>query len=241
MGKRIITQRRGRGTSTYTANSHKSKGKIAYRLPDDKEKMGIVKGKIVDLMHCGNHNAPLATIHFETGETILSTAPVGIRINEEIEAGEGAEVKKGNILTLKNIPEGTEISNIEVLPGKSAFCRSAGSYATIVQRTEDGVTIRFPASRKEKKLNLNCRAMIGVVAGSGKRDKPFIKAGPMHHRMRSKGHLYPRTSGVAMNAVDHPFGSGRGRHVGKPKNAPRHAPPGRNVGLIRAKRTGRRR
>jgi len=57
--------------------------------------------------------------------------------------------------------------------------------------------------------------------------------------MRAKGKLYPRTSGVAMNAVDHPFGSGRGRHIGKPKTAPRHAPPGRNVGLIKARRTGK--
>ena len=56
-----------------------------------------------------------------------------------------------------------------------------------------------------------------------------------------KNKLYPKTSGVAMNAVDHPFGSGRGRHVGKPKTPPRNAPPGRNIGLIRARRTGRKR
>ena len=59
--------------------------------------------------------------------------------------------------------------------------------------------------------------------------------------MRAKGKLYPLTSGVAMNAVDHPFGSGRGRHIGKPKNAPRFAPPGRNVGSIRARRMGKKR
>ena len=58
-------------------------------------------------------------------------------------------------------------------------------------------------------------------------------------KMKSFGKLYPRTSGVAMNAVDHPFGSGRGRHIGKPLTPPRFAPPGRNVGLLHAKRTGR--
>ena len=66
-----------------------------------------------------------------------------------------------------------------------------------------------------------------------------MKAGKAHHKMKAKGKLYPRTSGVAMNAVDHPFGSGRGRHVGKPKTPPRFAPPGRNVGILNGKRTGK--
>jgi len=67
----------------------------------------------------------------------------------------------------------------------------------------------------------------------------MAKAGKNYHAMHARNKLYPRTSGVAMNAVDHPFGSGRGRHVGKPKTPPRGAPPGRNVGLIRSRRTGR--
>jgi len=66
-----------------------------------------------------------------------------------------------------------------------------------------------------------------------------MKAGKKMHAMRARNKLYPRTSGVAMNAVDHPFGSGRGRHAGKPKTAPRYASPGRNVGLLHARKTGR--
>ena len=69
----------------------------------------------------------------------------------------------------------------------------------------------------------------------------MLKAGKHYHAMKARNKLYPVTSGVAMNAVDHPFGSGRGRHVGKPKTPPKNAPPGRNVGLIRARRTGRKR
>ena len=80
---------------------------------------------------------------------------------------------------------------------------------------------------------------LGKIAGSGKKEKPLVKAGKKYHIMKAKGKLYPRTSGVAMNAVDHPFGSGRGRHAGKPLTAPRFAPPGRNVGKIKAKRTGK--
>jgi len=239
MGKRIITQRRGRGTMTYRANSHKSKGKVTHRTWDEAEKTTQVMGVIRDLVHCGSHNAPLTIIEYETGEVTLSAAPEGVRIGDEVQSGETAKAEKGNVLPVKNIPEGTSIFNVESIPGKLSFCRTAGSSAKVVQRTPTHVTIRFPSSRKEKKLNPNCRATIGVVAGGGKRDKPLVKAGTVHHKMRAKGQLYPKTSGVAMNAVDHPFGSGRGRHVGKPKTAPKHAPPGRNVGLIRARRTGR--
>jgi len=95
-------------------------------------------------------------------------------------------------------------------------------------------------SKKQKSFLPECRATIGIISGSGKKEKPFVKAGTRHHLMRAKGKLYPRTSGVAMNAVDHPFGSGRGRHIGKSQIAPRFAPPGRKVGMIRARRTGRR-
>ena len=83
--------------------------------------------------------------------------------------------------------------------------------------------------------------MVGVVAGGGRPDKPFVKAGKRWHAMKARNKLYPITSAVAMNATDHPFGSGRGRHKGKPSVPPRHAPPGRNVGLIRARRTGMKR
>ena len=94
-------------------------------------------------------------------------------------------------------------------------------------------------SKKQKQFHPNCRATVGVIAGSGKGEKPILKAGKRHHMMKARNKLYPQTSGVAMNAVDHPFGSGRGRHKGKPTIAPRFAPPGRKVGMIRARRTGR--
>lgn len=230
MGKRIIIQRRGKGSLTYRANSHRSKGKISY---------GIIgkKGKITRMVHCGGHAAPLAEIFYDNGEKGLIPAARGLYEGQEIEIGDKAVVKTGNILALKDIPEGVPIYNIESSPGKASFCRSSGSFAKIVSKAGKEVIIGLP-SKKKKKLNYMCKAVIGVVAGSGKVDKPIIKAGKKWHMMHTKGKLYPRTSGVAMNAVDHPFGSGRGRHVGKSKIPPRNAPPGRNVGLLRAKRTG---
>ncbi|RME55518.1 50S ribosomal protein L2 [Candidatus Woesearchaeota archaeon] len=239
MGKRIITQRRGRGTSTYKSPSHRYKGQIKHRKYDDLEKTGVLFGKIVDLIHCPGHNAPLAAIEFENKEKILISAPEKVKVNDVVASGSAAPVQVGNTLPLKNIPEGTLVYNIENIPGDGGkLVRSSGSAARVLTKVGEKITIMLP-SKKVKVLNSNCRATIGMVAGGGRKEKPFLKAGKKMHAMRARNKLYPRTSGVAMNAVDHPFGSGRGRHVGKPKTAPRWAPPGRNVGLLKAKKTGR--
>jgi large subunit ribosomal protein L2 len=239
MGKRLIQQRRGRGTFTYRAHSHKSKGKI-YNQPLKNVKETQITGKITDLIHCAQHGGPLAEIKYSNKEIALIAAPNEIKVGQEVVFGENAPVSIGNTLFLKDIPEGTPICNIESTPGKIAFCRSSGSAARIVAKFPDKIIIQLP-SKKQKKLSPNCKATIGIVAGSGRKEKPFVKAGNRFYLMRAKGKLYPRTSGLKMNAVDHPFGSGRGKNIGKPKNAPRFASAGRNVGLIHARRTGRKR
>ena len=239
MGKQLITQRRGRGTNTYTAPSFRYKGEIKNRKYDEVERNGVIYGKIVDLMHCPGHNAPLAQVQFDNNEKILIAAPEKVRVNDIVASGNSSPVQNGNTLPLKNIPEGTLIYNIESSPGDGGkFVRSSGASARVVTKLGDKITIMFP-SKKTKTLSGECRATVGVIAGGGRKDKPFLKAGKKMHAMRARNKLYPRTSGVAMNAVDHPFGSGRGRHAGKPKTAPRYAPPGRNVGLIHARKTGR--
>jgi len=139
-----------------------------------------------------------------------------------------------------DIPEGALVNNIEGMPGDGGkFIRSSGVFGTIVGKTKGKVVVKLP-SKKEKSFNENCRATVGVVAGGGRLEKPFMKAGTKYFAMKTKGKLWPITSGVAMNAVDHPFGCGRGRHMGKPSIAPKFAPPGRKVGQVKARRTGRR-
>ena len=129
--------------------------------------------------------------------------------------------------------------NIEEKVGDGGkYVRSAGSFATVVSKTKNKVAIKMP-SKNIKEFNFNCRAGVGILAGAGRKEKPMLKAGKNHFIMKSKNKLYPRTSGVAMNAVDHPFGSGRGRHIGKAKTVSRHAPPGRKVGSVSSKRTGK--
>jgi len=239
MGKRIITQRRGRGTFTYKSFSHRYKGAVKHRKYDEIEKTSVVNGRIVDFIHCPGHSAPLAKIKFDNGDEILTSAPSGLKVNDIVASGIKAKVAVGNTLPLRIIPEGTDIYNIESNPGDGGkFVRTSGGTATVVAHRGDKIAVKLP-SKKQKMFHADCRATIGLISGSGRKDKPMAKAGKNYHAMHARNKLYPRTSGVAMNAVDHPFGSGRGRHVGKPKTPPRGAPPGRNVGLIRSRRTGR--
>tara|TARA_Y100000310_G_scaffold328804_1_gene397532 strand:+ start:355 stop:1080 length:726 start_codon:yes stop_codon:yes gene_type:complete len=239
MGKRIISQRRGRGTSTYRSNSFKSVSRVKHRPYDKDEKENFILGEIKDLIHSPGHTAPLAVVLYGENETSFIFAPSGMRVGDKISSGIKAKPNTGSTLPLKIIPEGTEVFNIENKPGDGgSLVRASGISAKVLTVTEKNVTIMLP-SKKKKVFNPNCRATIGQIAGAGRKEKPFVKAGKKHHAMRSRGRLYPRTSGVCMNAVDHPFGSGRGKHKGKPLTAPRFAPPGRNVGKIKARRTGK--
>jgi len=239
MGKRVISQRRGRGTMTYRSHSHRWGVEVKHRVYDAFEKEGSVAGVVTDLRHCQGHTAPVAIIKYENGELNCIFAVIGIKVGDKVYSGQTAQATVGSSLPLKNIPDGTIISNVESRPTDGgAFARAAGGSARVISKDKNGVLIEMP-SKKTRLFDENCRATIGLIAGAGKREKPIVKAGKRHHMMRARGKLYPLTSGVAMNAVDHPFGSGRGRHSGKPLTAPRFAPPGRNVGKIHARRTGK--
>jgi large subunit ribosomal protein L2 len=239
MGKRIIAQRRGRGTQTYRSPSHRFVGAVSNRAYDDFEKNGEITGKILDIINCPGHSAPLIEIEFEGGERILTLATLGLNTNNKISSGKNAKVEIGNTVPLSSTSIGTQIHNVETQAGDGGkFVKSAGSFARVISKTDKKVTIQFK-SKKTKELDANCRATIGIVAGGGRKDKPVLKAGKKVKIMKGKNKLFPKTSGVAMNAVDHPFGSGRGRHMGKPRTVSRNAPPGRKVGSIASKRTGK--
>jgi large subunit ribosomal protein L2 len=239
MGKRIISQRRGRGTHTYKAPSHRYIGSTSNRTYDKFEKEGIISGKILDIINCPGHSAPLIEVEYEGGERVLAIAPLGLNTKQIIFSGKNAEPKMGNTVPLNAAPIGTSVFNVEGQAGDGGkYVKTAGSFAKIISKTTKKVTIQFK-SKKTKILDGNCRATVGIVAGGGRKEKPILKAGKMVKIMKAKNKLYPKTSGVAMNAVDHPFGSGRGRHMGKPRTVSRTAPPGRKVGSIASKRTGK--
>ena len=240
MGKDLIQQRRGRGGQRYKSPSHRFVGKSEHRPYTDEERTGTISGTVSDLLHCPGPTAPLAVVEYEDGFVSLIVAPNGVMVGSSIEAGTGAPVQPGNTLPLSAIPEGTEVYNVERRPGDGGkFVRSAGSFARIVAKTEAGVTVLLP-SKKTQVFHKDARATIGIVAGYGRKEKPFLKAGTRFHNRRAKNKLYPSVSGTSMNAVDHPFGGSSSHHKGKPTIAPKNAPPGRKVGKLHPRRTGKR-
>jgi len=236
MGRRIQGQRRGRGTSTFRAPSHRYKADLEHKKPEETD---LVSGTVVDIEHDPARSAPVAAVEFDDGDQRLVLAPEGITVGEELQIGISAEIKPGNTLPISVIPEGVQICNVEAKPGDGGkFARASGVNADLVTHDRNAAVVQLP-SGETKRLDPNCRATIGVVAGGGRTDKPMVKAGNKYHKMRARGTKWPRVRGVAMNAVDHPFGGGGRQHPGRPKSVSRNAPPGRKVGDISSRRTGR--
>lgn len=232
MGKRIIAQRRGRGSPTFRSPSHRHLGSVS--LPPLRDAKGVVE----DLLHAPGRSAPLARVRFPQGKYLL-IAPDGMYEGQEVTIGAGP-VDRGNVMEVGKMPEGTLVYNIELRPGDGGkLCRAAGSSAVIVSQG-DHTVVQMP-SGKLKSLSPGCRAQIGVVAGSGHKDKPFAKAGKKIRALSSKAKRPFKVRGVAMNAVSHPHGGGAHQHVGRPSTVSRNAPPGRKVGRLSPKKKKRRR
>jgi len=240
MGKRIRVQRRGGGGPTWRATTHKRIAAAQYPALSKREMESALQGRIEEIVHEPGRGSPLAHVKLETGQDYFTVVPEGVFQGQTVQMGSKASVDVGNIITLGDIPPGTIVCNVELRPGDGGkVCRSSGAYATVVAHTPLGTMIKFP-SGKTTYLNDLCRAMIGVVSGAGRVDKPFLKAGPRFHLMHAKGHKYQRTRGVAMVAAAHPYGSSK-RGGRKVTTVSRHAPPGKKVGLIAARSTGQKR
>jgi len=232
MGKNLIQQARGKGTPTYLAPSFRYAGKALHFLATEE-----TLGMITELVHCPGHSAPLVRMKFGSS-LALSIAPEGVRVGEMVKA-HTTEIALGNSVILKDIPEGTFIYNVEATPGDGGkFVRASGTFAKVLSRTEKGVLVEMP-SKKTKTFSNKCLASIGIVAGGGRVEKPFLKAGRRFYKQMARNKKYPDISGGAQNAVDHPFGNKRSSRKGHAVPASRHAPPGRKVGMIAARRSGR--
>ena len=231
MAKRIITQRRGRGTSTYKVRRQAFKHKIQFPKVLQRE------GEVLRLFNSSGHTAPLAKVNSSSGSFYIPAFEKMFE-GQKIEF-EGDEFKNGSIMKVGKMPIKTKIYCIESKPGDGGkFIKSGGSSAIVNRIVGEEIFILMP-SKKEKKFNKNCRAIVGEIAGHGRLEKPILKAGRKHHLMKAKSKLWPRTSPIKMNAIDHPFGSGRGKNP-KSKIAKRNSPPGAKVGLLRPRRTGKR-
>lgn len=231
MGKSLIQQKRGKGSKTYTTPSYNFPGSSA--IPD------TGSGVIVDFIDSKVHTAPLMVINHENGLLYLCVAPEGVRVGQTLTFGEQATIAVGNAMRLADIPEGTPVCSVESRPGDGgSFARASGSSAKVFAKYGNTVTIIFP-SKKRKALNPDCRALIGIAAGGGRTEKPLMRAGNAYWKNKAKNRRWPIIGGTSQNAVSHPFGNKRSLRKSKAKPAPKNAPPGRNVGSIHPKRTGR--
>lgn len=246
MGKVILGCRRGAG-SIYRAQTFHRKGAAKFRPVDFAERHGYIRGVVREIIHDPGRGAPLARVEFrhtyKYGTTKeLFIAPEGLYTGQFVYCGAKAGMTIGNVLPIGQMPEGSIICNIEQKPGdRGTLARCSGNYATIIgHNTDEGKTrIKLPSGAKKTVLS-TCRAMVGVIAGGGRTDKPLLKAGAAYWKFKAKRRCWPTVRGVAVNPVDHPHGGGNHQHLGKAGTVRRDAPPGQKVGQIAARRTGRR-
>jgi len=245
MGRVIRAQRKGRG-SVFKAHTNGRQGRPIFRALDYAERHGYIRGVIREIVHDKGRGAPLAKVVFRDHYRLkpkreLFIAVEGMYTGQFIYCGKRAQLAVGNILPLGSMPEGTIVTNVEHKVGdRGKFARASGNYATVVSHNHDeGITrIKLPSGVKVV-LKSSARAMVGLIAGGGRIEKPLLKAGRAHHKYKAKGNRWPIVRGVAMNPVDHPHGGGNHQHIGHASTTSRHDPPGKKVGLVAARRTGR--
>jgi large subunit ribosomal protein L2 len=239
MGKRILVQRKGHGNLWARSPSHRHVGEVKYRSFEKGEKK--ISFNVTELIHSPGRGAPLARIKYEDGKKGLWLPPEGIYEGQEFiqsKKGYGVPVEVGNIIPLKKVPLGTLVFNIEGTPEDGGkFAKASGVSAIVRDKLDNKVQILF-RSKKLRWFHDSCLCTIGVVAGGGRTEKPFLKAGNKFFAYRSKAKKWPVVRASAMNACDHPFGGGRHKHPHIPTTTSRNAPPGRKIGLIAARRTG---
>lgn len=245
MGRVIRSQRKGPG-GIFTANTRTRKGAAKLRSVDYAERHGYIKGIVKDIVHDPGRGAPLCKVQFQDPykykrrlETFVAVE--GNFTGQSIYCGKKASLTIGNVMPVGTMPEGTTISSLEEKCGdRGKLAKASGNYALVIAHNRDtGKTrVKLPSGSKKLIPSTN-RAIIGIVAGGGRIDKPLLKAGAAYHKYKAKRNCWPKVRGVAMNPVEHPFGGGNHQHIGTPSTVRRDASPGRKVGLIAARRTGR--
>lgn len=195
----------GRKTVGQRSGGHKRR----YREIDFRRDKLDVPGKVASIEYDPNRTAFIARISYKDGDKRYILAPKGLAVGDEILSSEEAEIRPGNALSLKNIPLGTQIHNIEMNLGRGGqIVRSAGAAAQLVAAEGNWAQVRLP-SGEVRRFDVRCRATIGQLSNVDHENVTIGKAG----RNRWLGR-YPRVRGMAKNPVDHPHGGGEGRSKG---------------------------
>jgi large subunit ribosomal protein L2 len=192
----------GRITVRHQGGGHKQ----AYRVIDFKRNKDGIPAKVERLEYDPNRSANIALLLYRDGERRYIIAPKGVVVGTELQNGQDAPIRAGNTLPLRNIPVGTTIHCVEILPGKGAqMARAAGTSVQLLAREGTYAQLRM-RSGEIRRVLIECRATIGEVGNEENNLRQFGKAGAMRWRG-----IRPTVRGVAMNPVDHPHGGGEGR------------------------------
>ena len=195
-----------------TVRHHGGGNKQKYRVIDFKRDKFDMPATVLTLEYDPNRSAHIALLQYEDGEKRYILAPNDLKVGDVILSGEGADIKPGNCLPIKNIPLGTMIHNIELYPGRGGqLVRSAGVAAQLMAKEGEAAQVRLP-SGEVRYIKMNCRATIGQVGNIDHENVQIGKAG----RKRHMG-VRPTVRGSVMNPVDHPHGGGEGKSpIGRP-------------------------
>ncbi len=202
-----LSKNAGRNNHGHITTRHKGGGhKRLYRIIDFKRNKDGIPATVATVEYDPNRSANIALLNYADGEKRYIIAPKGLTVGTVVESGANADIKPGNCLEMKDIPEGTVVHNVELKPGKGGqMARSAGCSAQILGIEEKYVTLRLSSGEVRKVLGV-CRATIGTV---GNEDHNLVNVGKAG-RSRWKG-IRPTVRGSVMNPNDHPHGGGEGR------------------------------
>ncbi len=202
----------GRLTVRHRGGGHKR----FYRLIDFKRDKLDVPAKLATVEYDPNRSARIGLLHYADGEKRYMLVPNGLNVGDTVIAGPTAEARVGNSLPLRNIPLGTTIHNIEMVPGRGGqMVRSAGTSAQLLAKEGDYAQVRMP-SGEVRRVDLRCMATVGQVGNLDHENQSIGKAGRSRHMGRR-----PETRGVAMTPRDHPHGGGEGKSpTGMPPKTP---------------------
>jgi large subunit ribosomal protein L2 len=207
----------GRNNNGHITVRHKGGGtRRQYRIIDFKRTKDAIPAKVAAIEYDPNRSANIALLNYKDGEKRYILAPAGLAVGDTVESGEGADIKVGNCLPIKNIPLGTVIHNVELRPGQGGkLVRSAGASAQLMAKEGEYAQVRMP-SGEVRKIMIVCRATIGQLGNIEHENVQIGKAGRMRHMGKR-----PSVRGIAMNPVDHPHGGGEARSTsGRPPTTP---------------------
>ena len=199
--------KKGRNNRGVITSRHRGGGhKRLYRIIDFRRDKYDIPAKVVAIEYDPNRNARLALLFYQDGEKRYILAPLGVTVGATLISGENSPYEIGNALPLHKIPLGSEVHNVELVPGKGGqMVRSAGAVAQLVAKDGNYVTLKLP-SKEVRMVRRECYATMGRVGNIEARNITLGKAGRTRHLGRR-----PHVRGSVMNPVDHPHGGGEGR------------------------------